>query len=96
MQNKTNKIFQKIQKDFLEDFLKNFNDNPNSSPKIIYYRDEMEKNLHILGLTKEANMKSVKQKYRELSKIYHPDRENGSVSEFRKIKKAYENIKGGF
>ena len=35
-------------------------------------------------------MAEIKRQYRELSKIYHPDKEGGDPEKFMRIAKAYE------
>jgi len=50
----------------------------------------MENNLYkILGLTKKASAKNIKDSYYLLSKIYHPDLETGNDDKFKEINKAY-------
>ena len=48
----------------------------------------------ILGLTNGATDEEVKQAYRKLAMIHHPDR-GGDAEEFKKIKEAYEMIVSG-
>lgn len=66
-----------------------------SSPK-----NSMSKHYEILGLVSSCSFEEVKQAYRELVKIYHPDKQNGSKKEkqmakvqFQKIAESYEIIK---
>lgn len=53
-----------------------------------------EKNYYkVLGVEKKANAKSIKKRYRELAKKYHPDANQGSRKAeeiFKKISEAYE------
>lgn len=47
----------------------------------------------VLGLTPKANMVDIKSAYYDLSKVYHPDRNDGSpesAQKFRDITEAYE------
>lgn len=47
----------------------------------------------VLGITKKATAKDIKDAYYELSKIYHPDRNKGcneSANIFRSVSEAYE------
>lgn len=49
----------------------------------------------VLGLDENADNKEIKQKYRDLSKIYHPDRNKDDVEageKFIQINKAYEAL----
>jgi len=57
--------------------------------------------LTILSLEPDLNMQELKERYRELSKLYHPDRLAGmgesekliAETEFKRIKRAYELVK---
>jgi molecular chaperone DnaJ len=50
----------------------------------------MGKNYYeILGVSKTANDKEIKKKYKELAKIHHPDK-GGDESKFKEISEAYE------
>lgn len=45
----------------------------------------------VLGLTKSASKKEIKQAYRKLARMYHPDnRKTGSDERFKEISEAYE------
>ncbi|ODV83021.1 hypothetical protein CANARDRAFT_30365 [[Candida] arabinofermentans NRRL YB-2248] len=44
----------------------------------------------ILGVDKNADEKEIKKAYRNLSKIYHPDKESGDQNKFMEIGEAYE------
>lgn len=53
----------------------------------------MKENLYeILELRNFANLTEIREKYRELIKINHPDK-GGKAENFEKIKKAYEILK---
>ena len=46
----------------------------------------------VLGLPKDATIDQVKTRYRQLSLIYHPDKEGGYVEAMKLINNAYEEI----
>ena len=46
----------------------------------------------ILGIDFKSQQNEIKKKYRELARIYHPDKNNGNDSKFKEIKKAYEEL----
>ncbi len=49
----------------------------------------------ILGIEDESsNLEALKKKYRDLAKIYHPDRVSGDARRFLHINAAYELLKG--
>ncbi len=52
------------------------------------YKDYYE----ILGVDKKADTKTIKKKFRELAKKYHPDinKEEGTEEKFKEIQEAYE------
>ena len=57
-----------------------------------YTTDSVEYNPYeVLGVVSNSNLTAVKKKYRELSKIFHPDK-GGSEESFIKIKQAYETL----
>ena len=47
-------------------------------------------NYQILGVDLNASFEEIKKKYRELARIYHPDKYNGNDDKFKEISKAYE------
>jgi len=52
----------------------------------------MEDFYQILGVEENADISTIKRKYRELSKIYHPDRNPEGEEMFKKISNAYETL----
>jgi DnaJ-class molecular chaperone len=50
------------------------------------FRDAVE----TLGLLSLSSREDVRKKYLKLSRIYHPDMENGSTKKFQEINDAYE------
>lgn len=46
----------------------------------------------VLGLPKNASMEQVKKRYKQLSMIYHPDREGGYNEAMKRVNEAYEKI----
>lgn len=47
----------------------------------------------ILNIKENASQKEIKKAYRQLSKIYHPDKSSGSSNKFIEIKEAYDVLK---
>jgi DnaJ-class molecular chaperone len=43
-------------------------------------------------LRKSDSLEELKKNYRELAKVYHPDKPNGSHTDFIDIKKEYDNL----
>ena len=43
----------------------------------------------VLGVNKNASMQDIKKAYRKLSFKYHPDKNGGHDSEFKRINDAY-------
>lgn len=58
--------------------------------KINYY--EFEKAVDTLGLIGLENKASIKTRYLELSKQFHPDMPEGSNEKFQEINKAYKLV----
>ena len=52
----------------------------------------MEDFYQILGVEENADISTIKRKYRELSKIYHPDKNPEGEEMFKKISNAYETL----
>ena len=53
----------------------------------------MKKNYYdILGVNKNASQDDIKKAYRNLSKKYHPDRNDGDDSKFKEINEAYNTL----
>lgn len=46
-----------------------------------------------LEIDKDATQNDIKQAYRRLANIYHPDKEGGDEERFKRIRKAYEVLK---
>jgi DnaJ-class molecular chaperone len=46
----------------------------------------------ILEIENQSSFEEIKKKYRELAKIYHPDKNNGNDSKFKEINKAYNEL----
>lgn len=46
----------------------------------------------VLGVPPTASLGEVKKRYRQLSMIYHPDREGGYTEAMKRINQAYEQI----
>jgi len=46
----------------------------------------------ILELNENSTKEEIKKKYHELCLIYHPDKNNGEDTEFKKINEAYETL----
>lgn len=47
----------------------------------------------ILGLPHSASLEEVERRYKQLSKIYHPDKEGGYEEAMKLLNNAYEQIK---
>ncbi|MCA9460109.1 MAG: DnaJ domain-containing protein [Nanoarchaeota archaeon] len=55
---------------------------------------DLNKNLELLGLSKNFSYHDVKNAYRKLAQMYHPDNKiTGNSEKFREIKEAYEFLK---
>lgn len=72
----------------------------NPKPNRVYVSNSLQKSYSILGLEQTATQKEVRDTYRELAKIYHPDKQRGSKeskniarAQFQVIAQAYELIK---
>jgi len=46
----------------------------------------------VLGVPPTASLGEVKKRYRQLSMIYHPDREGGYTEAMKRVNEAYEQI----
>lgn len=46
----------------------------------------------VLGLPREASLEQVERRYRQLSLIYHPDKEGGYEQAMKLLNNAYEQI----
>ena len=47
----------------------------------------------VLGLPHSASLEDVERRYKQLSKIYHPDKEGGYEGAMKLLNNAYEQIK---
>lgn len=54
--------------------------------------EKITESLDLLGLKDDFSIIEVKEKYRKLASIYHPDKSPERESEFDKIKEAYKNM----
>jgi len=54
---------------------------------------EFEQAVERMQLCTKATYKDLKSRYRELSKIYHPDMPDGDAAKFDEIAKAYKLLK---
>ena len=54
---------------------------------------EFEKAVQIMQLCTKVTYRDLKNRYKELSKIYHPDMPEGDASKFDEITKAYKLLK---
>lgn len=55
--------------------------------------DEFEKAVEAMGLCTKITLVDLKLRYRELSKLYHPDMPTGNEEKFYEITKAYNLLK---
>lgn len=46
----------------------------------------------VLGLPQNASVEQVKRRYRQLSMVYHPDREGGYDEAMKRVNQAYQQI----
>ena len=46
----------------------------------------------ILGIDEKATQTEIKSAYRKLSLKYHPDKNNGDDTQFKKINEAYQQL----
>ena len=49
----------------------------------------------VLGLPHSASLEDVNMRYKQLSKIYHPDKEGGYEEAMKLLNNAYQQIKRG-
>lgn len=54
--------------------------------------EEFEKALEILDITTRLTHSELKNRYRKLSKRYHPDMQGGDEKKFREINEAYKLV----
>lgn len=58
----------------------------------MHYED-FEKAIDILELCSKSSLVDLKRNYRELSKKYHPDMEEGSEEKFMELNESYKIVK---
>jgi DnaJ-class molecular chaperone len=59
--------------------------------------EEIVEAFRLLGLSNEASFEEVKQQFKQLSKLYHPDKTiKSDPAQFMAIKEAYEILKEKF
>jgi len=51
---------------------------------------EIEKAVKILKICGKTDLQTIKNQYKKLSKLYHPDVQDGNTQEFQKINDAYQ------
>ena len=56
----------------------------------------MEKYYNILQIPNNSDIDTIKKKYRELSKIYHPDKNNGNDDKMKELVEAYTNLTANY
>ncbi|WP_458700579.1 J domain-containing protein [Sulfurospirillum sp. 1307] len=54
---------------------------------------EFEEAVDTLGLCTKVSLNDLKERYKELSKIYHPDMPTGDAKKFDEVSKAYKLLK---
>jgi len=55
--------------------------------------EEFQKAVDTLGILTKLDQRGLKKNYLKLSKMYHPDMQNGNEQKFKEIKEAYELLK---
>ena len=79
----------KIADESKEAFYEGLNEEPTAQEVIDAFK--------IFGLSKEANFEEVKQQFKQLSKLYHPDtKTNSDPEQFIRIKEAYDVLKSHY
>lgn len=76
----------------VEDLLKSFWSTYTDYNKRHYQEDKRLDSLQVLGLESSASWKDIQQTYRQLVKVYHPDK-GGNSLKFIKIREAYLILK---
>lgn len=46
----------------------------------------------VLGVPPESSIEQIKQRYRQLAKVFHPDMQNGDTSAMKRLNEAYDKI----
>ncbi|NPA60128.1 MAG: DnaJ domain-containing protein [Epsilonproteobacteria bacterium] len=54
--------------------------------------EDFQKALDTLGIVSRVSMQDIKNRYQKLSKVYHPDMQNGNDEKFRELNEAYKII----
>jgi DnaJ-class molecular chaperone len=54
---------------------------------------EFEEAVDTLGFCTKVTLNDLKNRYKELSKLYHPDMPSGNINKFDEITKAYKLLK---
>lgn len=60
----------------------------NHTPTRLEIHDPYE----VLGISQDATLEQIKQRYRDLAKVYHPDKQNGDTKAMAKLNQAYQQI----
>jgi hypothetical protein len=74
-------------------FNKKPNQQPHSGPAISSQFDSVDP-YTILGISRGANTEEIKQAFRKLASMFHPDKPTGDSQKFQKINMAYRNLMG--
>ena len=54
--------------------------------------DKIRKALEVLGLPSLVTRHEIKERYRQLARRYHPDRDKGDADKMEEINRAYEAL----
>ena len=76
----------KIADETKEAFYEGLNEEPTDQQIVDAYK--------LFGLTQKASLEEVKQQFKQLSKLYHPDtKPNSDPEQFIRLKEAYDVLK---